>query len=1158
MAPPVAASSDVRFRSVRFEPFGSLRGVELDFGAETGRVNLVWGPNEAGKSTALRGIVGFLFGIKRDSTDQHERGVELRVRARLIVDGGREVELVRRKGTKDPLRDGATDAAVPERELTRWLGGVDEATFLQLHALDHDRLREGASSIVRGEGRIGELMLEATTGVTGLTDRLQALKEEADTLHRPRAKSTALSVAVEGWKGATKGIGQESLLHSAWEKQVQGIAQTEERVAEADQKLKAARADLARLEKLASLDDPLVRLRNRRARRAQLGEVADVAEGTAQRRDELAQELAAAIAEAERAEAELPRLTVELEAARRRAAGVAPSFDRVRAHELRTTIESLAQSTRTAAAELDEIARTRDEALDRLGDPAEGLPWAARTVDDASAKHAETCATDRRVARAALAVAARAATEARARLDAAPTIDEENGDGAVEPLVAAIAGGRRASATAAVADALAARELDLVQRVAVALAATSRPTVEGLAGSTVPDSALVDEELRRRAAHGAESANLERDIRAADARAARAATELTRLGEGTVVPSEAELAEARRVRDEAVDRAAEALDAGALDRARQELRAVGRALRVADAASDRLRKEASRVQQAAGLEVEVREATTEAAALAARLGDVRRRETERDAAFRASWPSLSGIALETARAWLSRRTDALSAQAELTATREQRAGLHHEVSTAARALADVGHARGDDVSRSSLDAALAEAEQRLEQARTAGRRREERLALRARATADLDAAARAHDAAVAEADRADETWRVAMARHGIDAATPSEAGLAILTALRDATRETRRLDRAAARLARANQALEEARRAWTTATTEAGLTGVAPEEALQRAEAAREARTELPRIEEAMTQRRDVGRAARARAERASARLAELVERAGVPPDRLAAAEERSREARKLDVDIAGLEATVVDMTGATSMEVAEEQLRDVDFAVVTERAEEVRADIESLEASRSRDQHAIGGARAELESMGRGRSAAADLAETAEAHLARARGLARRAAVARVAVALLEGEIERHRAEREGPVLRRASELFHLLTAKRWSGLRVGEGAESTPEIRCVRDERESGVKELSEGTVDQLYLALRLAALEHHASVGVPLPLILDDVLLNCDDERTEAALVALAEVARTVQVLLFTHERQVVEIAQRALPTSGLAVHELSRTP
>jgi len=90
----------------------------------------------------------------------------------------------------------------------------------------------------------------------------------------------------------------------------------------------------------------------------------------------------------------------------------------------------------------------------------------------------------------------------------------------------------------------------------------------------------------------------------------------------------------------------------------------------------------------------------------------------------------------------------------------------------------------------------------------------------------------------------------------------------------------------------------------------------------------------------------------------------------------------------------------------------------------------------------------------------------------------------------------------------------------------------------------------------ELSEGTVDQLYLALRLAGVQHHLSRGAKNPpVILDDLLVNFDDERAAAALRLCAELGQQAQVLLFTHHRHIGELATKVLPPDQVHVSQLS---
>jgi uncharacterized protein YhaN len=87
-----------------------------------------------------------------------------------------------------------------------------------------------------------------------------------------------------------------------------------------------------------------------------------------------------------------------------------------------------------------------------------------------------------------------------------------------------------------------------------------------------------------------------------------------------------------------------------------------------------------------------------------------------------------------------------------------------------------------------------------------------------------------------------------------------------------------------------------------------------------------------------------------------------------------------------------------------------------------------------------------------------------------------------------------------------------------------------------------------------MSEGTRDQLYLALRLATLEKHLGTGEPMPFVVDDILVGFDDNRTRVGLEVLADLASQTQVLLFTHHTRVVDLARGVEGGAGMFVHRL----
>ena len=85
-----------------------------------------------------------------------------------------------------------------------------------------------------------------------------------------------------------------------------------------------------------------------------------------------------------------------------------------------------------------------------------------------------------------------------------------------------------------------------------------------------------------------------------------------------------------------------------------------------------------------------------------------------------------------------------------------------------------------------------------------------------------------------------------------------------------------------------------------------------------------------------------------------------------------------------------------------------------------------------------------------------------------------------------------------------------------------------------------------------LSEGTRDQLYLALRLAAIE--TRVGASIPLICDDLLVTADDERAGSMFRVLAAAAASTQVIIFTHHAHLIEVARGALGDGAFCVHRI----
>ncbi|MDH5559434.1 MAG: AAA family ATPase [Deltaproteobacteria bacterium] len=149
----------------------------------------------------------------------------------------------------------------------------------------------------------------------------------------------------------------------------------------------------------------------------------------------------------------------------------------------------------------------------------------------------------------------------------------------------------------------------------------------------------------------------------------------------------------------------------------------------------------------------------------------------------------------------------------------------------------------------------------------------------------------------------------------------------------------------------------------------------------------------------------------------------------------------------------------------------------------------------------------------------------------------------------------LLKKEIEDYRKKSQSPVIKEASRFFKDLTLDSFVALETDFNSNDMPVFAGVRQNGQKVLAEgMSDGTLDQLYLALRLSSLLYYLKEGESLPLVLDDILINFDDLRSKAAFKLLGKISKRNQILYFTHHPHLRNIAEKNLDSSVLFVHEL----
>lgn len=184
--------------------------------------------------------------------------------------------------------------------------------------------------------------------------------------------------------------------------------------------------------------------------------------------------------------------------------------------------------------------------------------------------------------------------------------------------------------------------------------------------------------------------------------------------------------------------------------------------------------------------------------------------------------------------------------------------------------------------------------------------------------------------------------------------------------------------------------------------------------------------------------------------------------------------------------------------------------------------------------------------------------SAAADAQQTATDTTAALAQAAEDHIQAASAAALLRWMLDRHRATNQAPLIARAGALFSQVTGGAFTGLTIGYANDDRPVILAKRANGiEVGVEALSEGTRDQLYLALRLGSIAGRAASGA-LPIICDDLLITADDARSAALLKVLAAAAEHSQVIVFSHHAHLIDLANRAVGANGFKLHMIEPVP
>lgn len=1169
----------MRLRTLRLIAFGAFTGRDLELAAEPGRLEILHGPNEAGKTTALRAIRYALYGIPVQNADDFLHPyARMRIGACIARADGVSLEFVRRKAVKNPLRAADDETVLDDGALAPFLDRVELDFFRTMFAIDHESLIQGGKDILEGKGNLGQILFQAGAGLSQLKEVQTQLDTEIGDLYKPSGKQQVINRTLRELADARKEIAAASLDTEKYERCRRELEEAQSRRDALKEELEAESRELARLERLGRALPMIARWKGLSAELAPLASVIVIPDNLVQKCQESRQVISLEEGHRVKAARELASIETGLENLEvppgllENEAIIADLFQEAgaqrKAQSDRRELIARRQSTEHEVKEkLRSLGREPD--LEKIEDLRVTDPTRA-TLKDLATKEG-SLRTGLEKSRSTLDRHQARVIKVTEELEALPP-PRDIGDLAIH-----VEGWRAYLPLEEVHAELAAKLVTSNRKVDQGIRALGlwKGDAEGLAEAPFPTAESADR-------HEQTTRDTERTLEALEARLQEevaaiedAQRELDALALEGEVPTEADLTALRAERDLRWDDIRAAwlgASGGAPATPPGELAAdFERLIGEADQVADRLRREAERVARKAERTADRDRRTLARERLTTEIAQSRATRDEQDRAWAALWAPVGITPLGPAemRAWLRRKEELLveirqrlEIGDQVSAYERQLSGAREEMTERLEASGALdGHAPGSR-REASISALLSRAQHAVKEHESACQQRQRLETERARLEDEVSTAR--HDTRVAgeQIEQWHRSWTRAMTELRMPEDSTPTAVLTMVEGFDSALAKWSAADVLRRRLKGLDGDAEDfaQRVGQFTAAFAPDLSGTDPGPAVAELHARLVKARDLQKERIALQDRRERERATIQAAEERlleSRTLLDAVcgDTGCAGHDELPEALRRSGEKARLLKAVGEARERILDVSGGASLESFITEAEALDADSLATRCADRRRRIDELAIERQKLDETVGARSTDLKQMG-GESVAAERAEKAAGFVARLESAVRHYASLKLADSLLRRAIERYRERTQGPLVSRAGELFRELTGGSFDRLVAEYDEKGDPVLRGRRpgEGGDVGVTGMSDGTRDQLYLALRIASFETYLRDHEPMPFIVDDILLNFDDQRAAAALRILADLAKKTQVLFFTHHRHHLELARQTLPGDRIWVQDL----
>ncbi len=1167
----------MRLKRLDLKAFGPFTDRTLEFNSEEPGLHIIFGPNEAGKSSALRALKALLYGFPQQTPDNFIHNYDqLLVGGCLENSAGEEIIFQRRKKRIGDVIDEAGNPLVLGA-LAPFLHGVEPEIFASLYGIDHDTLVRGGEEILAQKGEVGQALFAAGAGISSLREVIDQLEKEAADLFKSAGQLPEINKAVKRFKELQKEVKAASLSPKDWKDHQKALKSAEAERAGLEKDRDHKNKELHRLERLEQAVPELAAMKSWQDQLLALEKVIVLPPDFAERYQQVSQEM-------REAGQQLQRDTdrqVKLQAKRKaislnkdllnQAERVDDFHQRLgeyrKGQKDRPERNGMRISLRKEAALL--LQQVRPDLPSEEVETLRPVLAKKRTVQTLSTQY-EAINQQLTLAQKQSKAAEQELKEVKKGLAAMPEAKEP------ESLLQAVklaqkAGDVDAQLEKSRSDVELNKKECLVELKRIGLWSGDLAALMEL---PLPLSETVQRFENSYSKIADERRGLEKDRKNDEKELKKARAEIKKVAYAGEVPSEEELAQTREKREQGwqllrrqwIDQEDVTEESQFYDSEQPLPEAYEGYVGQADLIADRLRREADRVANAAAFRTKV-EALQEALAENDRdkeTFDLRAREL--DGAWIRVWQpvGITPLSPKEMSGWLAEMDklrfkvgDIFKKEQEIGRDVKRRKDLKQAVQKELDTMGEEETPAGEE-----LGPVLILAETVLE--RIAGQKTDlEKLKERQKnaekafhqAEEDLKAAQEA-------LAKWQEQWRKALLGLGLKDEVSTFEAIDLFETLKscfDTLKEANDLKKRIAGIDRDAAELEK--------EVKALLEKVAPNMlALPLDQAILQLRTMLShaqkdgtlydKLSEELDSLQAEVSAAKKTLQSANEQMDELLRIAKCEKsEELAAIIGKFTEYQRLQEKISDTEATLAKIGAGVQIEELVRQAAEISADELPGQTESLRRDIEErINPEINRISQVIGEENTKLAAMD-GSAKAAETAEKMEQELARIRRLAERYAQVKLASKILQQEIERYREEHQDPVLKIASGYFNDLTLGSFASLRTDVDDKGEPILVGVRpDDLRLTVGKMSSGTRDQLYLALRLATVEWRLETSEPMPFIVDDILINFDDDRSKATLSVLGDLSKKNQVILFTHHRQIVKEANSIKGKGAIQIHEL----